>query len=186
MQEKDLLEQLHTDPDRGMEALIGAYGGLVTALIRRILPASFYSEEDVEDCAAESFSEAYFHLQDFRERSGSLKAWLCVIARNNARDLMRRRRKEDGMLSLDAEDLPEPVSGFSVEDDLERKETRRALLDALNALGEPDREIVVRKYYLGESSRNIATRLNLTPGAVDVRTYRAVRQLRELLGGQRP
>ena len=185
MQEKELLEQLHTDPDKGMEALIGACGGLITALIRRILPASLFSAEDVEDCAAESFSEAWQQLPSFEEKKGSLKAWLTVIARNNARDLMRRRMKEDGQRSLDEEDLPEPVDDFSVEADFTQQEARQALLKALDALGGPVREILIRKYFLGESARAIGKRLGLTPGNVDTRTHRALKRLRDLLG-ERP
>ena len=136
VQDKELLEQLQTDPDGGMRSLIAAYGGLLTALIRRILPSPAYSAEDVEDCAAESLSEAFFHLADFRTQKGSLKAWLCVIARNNARDLMRRRRKEDGQLSLDAEEGPEAVDEFSVEADFSRQETKALLLnDPCNPTG---------------------------------------------------
>ena len=62
-----------------------------------------------------------------------------------------------------------------------RAETRRELLAAVNALGEPGREILVRRYYYGQKPREIALALGLTVKQVDNSLYRAKRQLREAL-----
>ncbi|MBQ7060184.1 MAG: RNA polymerase subunit sigma-24, partial [Clostridia bacterium] len=60
------------------------------------------------------------------------------------------------------------------------------LFTAINGLGEPDREIVVRKYFLNEPSKSIAKRLDMSVSAVDTRTHRALKKLKKLLGGQEP
>ena len=51
-------------------------------------------------------------------------------------------------------------------------------MDAVKGLGEPDSEIIIRKFYLGESSKQISDRLSMTVSAIDTRTSRALKKLR--------
>ena len=83
---------------------------------------------------------------------------------------------------MDTEPCPDLTDDFSLEGDFEDRETRRALMDAIRSLGHPDRDILVRKFYLGQSSREIALALNLTVSNVDTRTHRAIQTLRDRLG----
>ncbi|MDE6580520.1 MAG: sigma-70 family RNA polymerase sigma factor, partial [Ruminiclostridium sp.] len=73
------------------------------------------------------------------------------------------------------------IGEVSLESDLEESELRRAVLSEIKALNEPDREILFRKYYLGESSKEIAARLKMSVSSIDTRTSRAVKKLREKL-----
>ena len=104
-----------------------------------------------------------------------MKAWLCVIARHNAVDFAR---KNSPTLPLEEEIA---VSETTLESDLEELELRKAVLEAVKALGDPDREILLRKFYFGESSKEIAARLKMSVSNVDVRTSRAVEKLRKNL-----
>lgn len=179
-----LLQKLHTQPNAGMELLMERYAGLVYTVVRGVLPPDLFSAGDAEECAADVFSEFYCDLDKYDPRRGSIKGWLCAMARNTALDLVRRRGRERGAVSLD--DCPaglEPGSEGSLEGDFENAETRRALLEAVRDLGEPDRQIVLRKFYLGQPSREIAQVLGLTVSNVDTRTHRALKKLREALGG---
>lgn len=45
-------------------------------------------------------------------------------------------------------------------------------------------EIIVRKYYLLESSKEIADRLQISVNAVDIRIHRALKKLKSILGGK--
>lgn len=62
-----------------------------------------------------------------------------------------------------------------------REETRRELLAAVNALGEPGREILVRRYYYNQKPREIALALNMTVKQVDNSLYSTKRNLRQRL-----
>ena len=53
------------------------------------------------------------------------------------------------------------VSDLGIVDDMIQEETRRVLIAAVNALGEPDREILVRRYYYEQKPKEIALALNL-------------------------
>ena len=57
------------------------------------------------------------------------------------------------------------------------------LIKEVKALGEPDSEILMRKFYFSQSSKEIAEELNMTVSNVDTRTHRAIVKLRNKLGG---
>lgn len=174
MQDNEWRELLSRNPEKGLKALIKQYGGLVYTVVKHCLPE--FCDADVEACAAGVFSEFYLDLEKFDPSKGSVKAWLCVIARHNAVDFAR---KNSPTLPLLEEEIA--VSETTLESDLEEIELRKAVLEAVKALGDPDREILLRKFYFGESSKEIAARLKMSVSNVDVRTSRAVEKLRKNL-----
>ena len=180
MQEQELLEALMHTPEAGLSALMNQYAGLVRAVVRRRLSADVFCSADVEGCVADTFSEFYLELDRYASEKGSIRSYLCVIARNKALDLLRRRYRERNLLPLD-EALVRETAEDSLECGLEEAEMRRAVLAAVKEFAEPDREILLRKFYLGESSREIAEKLTLTVSNVDTRTHRAVKMLQRKL-----
>ena len=62
-----------------------------------------------------------------------------------------------------------------------RKETRRELLETVNSLDEPGRDILVRRYYYDQKPQQIALALGMTVKQVDNSLYRSRRLLREKL-----
>ena len=186
MQDDELINILKTDPNTGMTLLLKQYAGLIHSVVKHKLAGQNFCDADIEHCVADTFSEFYCDLDKFREAAGSIRAWLCVIARHNAYDRLRRYKKEAGTLSLDAEGIAEPPdTSLSVEEELITEEFKEELLREINALGEPDSTILLRKYYLSESSKEVAERLNLNVSSVDTRAHRAIQKLRKLLGGER-
>lgn len=177
MWDAELLDLLRGDPEKGLKALMSQYGGLVYAVVRRNLPRSAFCDADAEACTADAFGDFYLELDKYDPSKGSIRAWLCVIARHNAVDLARRNAD---VLPLD-EEMSANSDGTSLESELEGRELRRAVLSAVKALGEPDREIILRKFYLGEPSKNIAARLGMSVSNVDTRTSRAIDKLRKSL-----
>lgn len=174
MTDEELLELLKTKPDKGINALLKQYGGLVYSAVKRKLSGFGFGDKDIEACAVDTFSDFYMDIDKFDLSKGSIKAWLCVIARHNAIDMARR----NAPLPLDEE---QNMSDCSLESNLEEQELRKAVLEAVKALDEPDREILLRKFYFGESSKEIAKRLKMTVSNVDTRTSRAVEKLRKSL-----
>ena len=186
MQDDELMNILKTDPNTGMTLLLTQYAGLVYSIVKHKLAGQHFCDADIEHCVADTFSEFYCDLDKFQKSSGSIRAWLCVIARNNAFDRLRRYKKEAGTLSLDAEGIIEPRDDtFSVEEALITREFKEELIREIKALGEPDSTILLRKYFLSESSKEIAASLDLTVSTVDTRTHRAIQKLRSIFGGER-
>lgn len=186
MRDDALLRQLHTDPERGMKRLMDQYMGLVYAVVKARLPASSFCPADIEGCVADTFSEFYCGLDRFDPGKGSIKAMLCVIAGRNALDRVRSLYAQAGNLSLDDDRAAQYPDDFSLEGDFEKKEQRQELLDEIRNLGQPDREIILRKFFLAQSSKEIAQALGMTVSNVDTRTHRAVQKLRKRFGGDTP
>ena len=61
---------------------------------------------------------------------------------------------------------------------------QRELLAAVHALGEPDHEILLRRYYYQQKPKDIAYALNLTVKQVENRLFRAKLLLRKRLEGE--
>ena len=180
MEDQDMLNMLRQTPELGMQALIEQYAGLVHAVAKSRLRTGVFCAADVENCAADTFSEFYLDLDKYSPEKGSIRAWLCVIAKHNALDLVRQRYRESNALPLE-EDLSAVSEDALPEWNLEERELRRVLLEEVKLLGEPDREILLRKFYFGESSREIAGRLDMTVTNVDTKTHRAIEKLRKKL-----
>ena len=51
---------------------------------------------------------------------------------------------------------------IGIADDILKEETRRTLIAAINALGEPDREILIRRFYYGQKPKEIALVLDMS------------------------
>ena len=182
MEDIKLLRLLHKDPNAGMEQLIDQYAGLVYAVVRGRLFESFCVSSDIEDCVADVFSDFYINLCAYDPKISSIKSYLCVLARRRAIDVFRKRVKQRGEVSTDDNDSFVQLAANGRE--LEEGALRREVLTAVKELGEPDTSIIIRKYYLGESSKQIADALELTVSNVDTRTHRALNKLRKMFGGE--
>ena len=183
MPDDALYQLLKTDPEAGMKALIDQYASMVYAVVRGKLFTPPFDRSDIEHCTADTFSEFYMELDKYDPERGSIKALLCVMARHNALDLLRRQQTVPCGPSLDGEDCPDLADECSLEGDFENQETRLALINAIRTLGYPDRDILIRKFYLGQSAKEIAHALNLTVSNVNTRTHRAIQTLRDRLRG---
>ena len=181
MDDAKLIELLQNDPERGFSELTRLYTGLVYSVIRGKLKG-VCSEADIEDCAADAFSDFYLISGSFDEERGSIKALLAAIARRRAVNLYHKAIRERAH-TADPDEHDWPDTALSPAERAEDAEERRLLLMEIAALGDVDREIIMRKYYLAESTKSIAKRLKMKPSAVDTRAHRAVSKLKSKLGG---
>lgn len=183
MQDNELVQLIKSDPNKGLGILMKEYMGLVCTIVREKLDKVCDSYE-MESCASDIFVEFYNGIDGYSSDKGTIKAYLCVMAKRRAIDIFRKKSKEFGNVSIDDEDTKIDVrSSSDIEKEYVNKEQKKELLNAVDSLGEPDREIIVRKYYLGESTRQIADRLAMTISAVDTRSSRALKKLRNVLQG---
>jgi len=181
MEEKSLYELLRSDPNTGMRELMKQYTGLVCAVIRARFNGFRYISTDIEDCAADTFSNFWLGFSNYDPEKASIRAYLAAIARNNAADYLKRNRllqMQDETPWDEENDLILNLPDNS-EDETAEAETRRDVIAAIKALGDPDSSILLWKYFLGRKSVEIAEKLGMTPANVDNRASRAVKKLKE-------
>lgn len=179
MKDEKLIKLLKSNPEKGMKTLIDLYFPLVSRVIKGKLAPSFCAA-DIEGCIAETFSEFYLDINKFSSNSGNIRGWLCTIAKNNATDYLRRYYKQASFTEEADGDI---ADDFSLQGDFEDKNRRELLIKAIKDLGHPDSEIIIRKYFFEQASKDIAKAMNLSVSNVDTRTHRAINKLRSHFGG---
>lgn len=78
---------------------------------------------------------------------------------------------------------PDASRSLAPDEQLARREADARLLDALAALSDAEREIILLRHYSGLPFRQIAEMLDIPLGTALSRAHRALSHLRRLLGG---
>jgi RNA polymerase sigma-70 factor (ECF subfamily) len=178
MNDAQLLALLHNNPSEGLGILMDEYIGLVCVIVKNRLN-SVCAKEDVEECISDVFVAFYEGINKFDLQQGTIKAYLCAIAKKKAINIYLAKLKVINNISIDDEFIQKSTSDdFLIEEEYLTKVNRRILMQAIKDLGEPDHEIIVRKYFFDESSKSISKRLGMTVTAIDSRTSRAIKKLR--------
>ena len=175
MNDRRLLRLLQSDPNEGMTALMKEYSGLVFSVVKSRLEGVCDSSE-IEDCVADAFIAFQQGLDNYRGDS-SIKSYLCRLARNIAYDYLKNRYPA---VPTDEELLLEIPDGTDLEQSVAERDLARRVYAEISRMKSPDREILFRKFYLGESSKKIAGDLDLTVSNVDTRTHRAIEKLKAI------
>ena len=138
--------------------------------------------EDAEDMAQEAFLKAYRSLPDFRGES-KFSVWLYRIVSNVCLDHLRRQSRRPAV-SLTTEDEEGEAQQWDVPDEslsperlLEQKLTREAVQKGLRQLPEEQRQILLLREIKGLSYEEIGEILELEPGTVKSRIFRARKRL---------
>ncbi len=177
-----ILALLKKDPDQGLAALIDRYTGYIYAIIQNRL--SGFSRQDVEECVSDVFYSVYQNRDNIDLDRGTLKAFICTVARNKATDRLRQLSKieiyKKDPLDMDAYTL-HSVAQENVQQTVFDNDRKERLLAAIDNLPAADTQIMVRKYYFGQSNKEIASALSMKENTVSKRAARAVAKLGNIL-----
>ena len=169
------MARLRAGDPRAFEELVTTYQHRVFGVAFRMLG----SRAEAEEIAQETFLRAYRTLPEFRAEA-RLHTWLYAIA---SRLCLNRLASADRRLARDAGEAlaqapsPEPDAAVA----LERAEREEAVRDAIAALPDDRRIVVILRDLEGLSYEEIAAVLALEPGTVRSRLHRARMDLRAKL-----
>ena len=130
-----------------------------------------------EDAAQETFIQAWLRLPSYRPQA-SLRNWLYRIAINTAIDMLR---KEKRILPGAVEDLNLTDASPGPETLVANSERMEMVQDAVLALPDAGRAVLVLREFEGLSYQEIAEALNIPVGTVMSRLNYARKLLREKL-----
>ncbi|MDO5744502.1 MAG: sigma-70 family RNA polymerase sigma factor [Micrococcaceae bacterium] len=159
------------------EAMRGAYEKF-SPLVFTLALRAVQNRQDAEDIAQQVFVAAWRSREGFDPSKAALGPWLVGITRNKIHDLYelrtRSRRNESAVIDT--------VQGKQSTIDTESSVLDRVLvLDALERLGSPQREILHMAFYGDLTHASIAERMNLPLGTVKSHINRSLRKLREAM-----
>jgi len=160
-----------------------AFGKLIMIHQRRLMRTVLIltgRRDSAMDIVQDAFVKAWGALENF-ESGRPFYPWIATIARNLALNYIKRNSREQSLDEIEplAGNIPDE-SGNPL-DNLIAKETDKKFAAALLALPEQFRAVFVLRMYDKLSYEEIAGELNISPGTVDSRLYRAREKLLELL-----
>ena len=175
MSDAELLRLYAIDQKRAVQITAEQYSAYVYAIVRDKLAG--YSEEDVEETVSDVFIRFWRDSAKVDLRRGSVKAYICVLAKS----LALNRREQ---LSHRTADLPlDEAADVADNDTPEHGLARRELLNRVSRLNDTDRKAVVMRYFYGMPHAEIAARLGIGEAAVRKRIGRALKKLGEEMEG---
>ena len=183
MTENDLLNNLREDKTGAFRQLVEKYKVKVINTCYRFVA----DKEDAEDIAQDTFIEIYRSISSFREES-ELSTWIYRIAVSKSLDFVRKknRKKRKGIwghiLRLDngPHEIPAP-SSTNPDIELEQKERRAVLQQALDSLPKNQSVAFVLSKYDGLSYKEIADILKTSVPSVESLIHRAKTNLKKKL-----
>lgn len=162
---------------RALDELIARH----EAKVLRVLGFLGVVAQEREDVAQEIFIRVFRHLASFR-RGRSFGGWLYRVTVNAAHDHRKGRERAEREVGDGALPLEPAAAGSGPAERLDRRDLRRALVEALERLSPRERAVFVLKEIEGLETVEVARALGVT--AITVRRHlgRARRRLQKLLG----
>jgi RNA polymerase sigma-70 factor (ECF subfamily) len=164
--ETQLVEAAQNGHLESFGALYECYHSSMVALAYSMLA----DRELAEDAAQEVFAAACRDIKSLKSKE-RFAAWLAGICRNVSRQMLRANKVKPAALGNEC-------AAQSRDDAEDRQE---AIRRAVWSLREPERELIVLRYFDGFSQARISEVLNLSPQAVNGRLVRAKRKIAEYL-----
>ena len=152
------------------------YSKLLWPIVAAVLK-NVGNEQDVEECVADVFIDLWENPDKYDAERGTLKTWLCMVARCKAIDRYRILQKHSTV----------PLEGammagrMGMQDALLQAETKRELVAAVNALADVEKDILIRRYYYEQKPGEIAKALDMPLKQVKNHLYRSKQKLRKAI-----
>lgn len=178
MEELYLYNGLKTGNPEALEDIINKYGSCVFKLVSRIM-AGTGTRADIEECCSDTFLAVWHKRKQYNPQKSFLRTWVLVLARYTALDYRRKLSGRDEKWDKNHCVEEKPGGGKTPEEVFLDREKRDAVMTALKALPEHERELLYRYYFLEENAGIIAKELNISRSAVDTRLWRARKTLRK-------
>lgn len=173
----ELLARFRDGDEAAVRHVYARYGGAVRTVARTVLR----QPELVAEAVQETMLKAWRAAASLDDRApGGLAPWLYTIARHTAIDIARRESRPTA--GGHAPEVDPPIVAIGLERTWEVFEVRRAV----DALPEPERDVVRLSHRDGLTHEQIAARLGVPVGTVKSRSGRAYRRLATALAHLAP
>lgn len=180
--DRRLVERMATGDEQALAALYDRFGPALYGVALRIAG----ERADADEIVLDSFQQAWRDSARFREERGSVAAWLTMICRSRALDLVRSRvRRERAVHRAESAGAGAPPAmgrgPASTGGSAEAGERGRIVAAAMEGLAPPQRQAIELAYFEGLSHSEIAERLREPLGTIKTRVRLGMQKLRDAL-----
>lgn len=181
MEDKEIIEMLYARNGNALCELELKYRGLYRQLLRRLLD----DECDVDECSNDLLVSVWNSIPP--NRPDHLPSYVCKLARRIGINRLKynKRKKRSTACTVMLSELSECIPDSSFVDEIESEERaeriRRTVSDFTRSLDAETRVLFVRRYFYGESVKELSVRFGIGEGTVSVRLHRARARLKILL-----
>jgi RNA polymerase sigma-70 factor (ECF subfamily) len=176
LQDQVLIQRISEGDQEAFLYMIETYSKLLWIVIGSIL-SPIGSPQDIEECVSDVYVHVWRNPNSFDKQRGSLKTFLAIVARSKALDTYRKLSKN---ITADINEALE-VSDDDLYNNIIEKEMYNELYIAIESLSEPNREIVVRRFFFEEKPSDIAKKTSIPIKEVENRLYQSKLKLRKML-----
>ena len=177
MEDRRIVQLLWARAESAIDAMQRKYGPRLLSTAKNIL-------DSLQD-AEETVSDTYLAVWDAvpPRKPEPLAGFVYKIGRNLALKRLRdgTARKRDSRYDLSLEELESCIPGPALEAALEARELGRMIDAFLSNVSRENRNIFLRRYWFGDSVRDIAHSFGLRESTVNTRLSRLRGQLRDYL-----
>jgi RNA polymerase sigma-70 factor (ECF subfamily) len=138
------------------------------------------NEQLAEDLTGEIFAKMVVHLPNYQLKGVPFRAWLYRIAHNLVVDYYRKESRQTLVPLYQAEGIR--MKNNNPASVVEHQLTLEKVKRALDELAPSQREVVILRFLVGLSLREVALALGKTVAAVKSLQHRGLVALREALG----
>ncbi len=182
MTDQEIVELLLMKEEAGLVTLARKYEKLILYIINTILG---FNQRDAEECLNDTYMKIWRNIERYDLNKASLKTYIKVIARNTAVNRLRDvSRKNKDIVPLDYSEaaVGYMMEAITLEDHIVLKEDVRRLQLFLQKLKPRDKELIIRKFFYMQSSKQIAKKMSSTVSAVDSKLSRLRVTIQKELG----
>jgi len=142
------------------------------------------NQQSTEDIVQETFIKMIKNIQAYKQQANSkFSTWLFTIARNTITDEIRKGKIRETVPIDDQENLVSEKDE-SIEEIVIKNETIDSINIAIETLTPDLKSIVLLKYYLDFSYKEISEIIRSTPEKVKGRLHYAIEKIRKKLGAK--
>lgn len=177
--DRDMLERLLERVARGDTEALGTLYEKTRGAVYGLTLSLLKNAHDAQDATQDTFVKIWEAAGSYRSM-GSPMAWMLTIARNLARIRLRQSARSGELTEAEWEAIPAEAPAVTAED-------RAVLQEALGALEDAERQIVLLRASSGLKHREIAALLEMPLPTVLSKYHRALKKMKlQLEGGDRP
>ena len=177
MDDVKIIKLLWARAEEGLTLLAKRFGRRLQQTARNILG----NPQDAEEAVSDTYLAVWNTIPP--ERPNPLAAFVYKIGRNLALKKYRANtaRKRDGTYDLSLEELAGCIPSPALEETVDARELGRAIDAFLDGLSPDNRNLFLRRYWFGDSVKDVAKAFDLTQNAASVRLSRIRNQLKDYL-----